>query len=234
MGSGDPIIFIHRWGSDGYSLHSLAALAARTHTVFTIDLPGFGKSENPPHHWGLEGYSFVIKEFIAKKHLKCVTLVGHGIGSAIAITLISQSPQLIAKFILISCPINRNTYISPAAKMMRKIPRNNPMLKLIYPPAMRLYYHMFHNASELHVNPALEANFRKIILQDVKQKLKRCMIPTLIVWGENDTVTPVIHAHEIHQLISHSQIAIIPKGLHDVPMENPSEVWGKISSFLVP
>ncbi|MBP9691639.1 alpha/beta hydrolase, partial [Candidatus Woesebacteria bacterium] len=82
--------------------------------------------------------------------------------------------------------------------------------------------------------PALEPNFRKIILQDVKHKLTKCTVPTLIVWGENDTVTPVIDAYEIQQLISHSQIAIIPQGSHDIPVENPSTVWEKVSTFLVP
>ena len=47
QGSGRPLIMMHGWGCTHETVASMAAVAAETHTVYSVDFPGFGRSPEP-------------------------------------------------------------------------------------------------------------------------------------------------------------------------------------------
>ena len=65
-GSGSPIILMHGWGCNTSTLASVAVVAAESHTVYNIDLPGFGGSDEPPTVWGVDDYTKLIEAFIKR------------------------------------------------------------------------------------------------------------------------------------------------------------------------
>jgi pimeloyl-ACP methyl ester carboxylesterase len=62
--------------------------------------------------------------------------------------------------------------------------------------------------------------------------LNQIKIPTLLIWGKNDTVTPPFVAEEFHKLIPHSQLKFIDKCGHAPMMEVPGEFNDLLDSFL--
>ena len=50
-GKGRPLILMHGWGCDHTTVASVAATASATHTVYSLDLPGFGQSDEPAEPW---------------------------------------------------------------------------------------------------------------------------------------------------------------------------------------
>lgn len=233
IGSGEPILFVHGWGGNVYSLHALAELASKKYTAILIDLPGFGKSDNPPPHWGVEGYAELVCHVIKALNLKKPHYVGHSFGGAIGIYIASKYPRLMNKLVLCNSSFKREKKISTTAKLAKKIPhRNNPVIKLIEPFMKKVYYKLFHTDSDLMKYPHLESNFRKIVIQDLTPEAKKIHIPTYILWGEEDSMTPVLWAYELEKNIKNSQIKVFPGVRHNLPLKYPKEVWTEIKPFL--
>lgn len=232
MGQGKPILFVHGWGGTLYSLHNLATYASKHYQAILVDLPGFGKSSNPPPEWGVEGYAKVIGHFIQQLGLKKPHYVGHSFGGSVGIYIGSHVPQLIDRLVLCNTSYKRENKVSQSAKIIKMVPKKNIILRMIEPYAKKLYYKLFHKGSDLMKYPHLESNFRKIVTQDLTKDTKKIATPTLILWGEEDTMTPVLWAYELEKNIKSSKLKVFPGVRHNLPLRYPSEVWTEIKPFL--
>ncbi|MFA9289188.1 MAG: alpha/beta fold hydrolase [Weeksellaceae bacterium] len=233
FGSGQPILFVHGWGGSIHSLHALADLASRRYTCILLDLPGFGKSDNPPPQWGVEGYAEVIKAFLKELGIKRTHYVGHSFGGNVGIYLSTHESQLINKLVLCNTSYKREKKVSSLAKATKGIDRKElPIIKQLYPIVKYVYYRIMHRDSDLMKYPHLENNFRKIVTQDLTPQLPKIKQQTLILWGEEDTQTPVIWAYELYKLIPHAEIKVFPQIRHNLPIKYPQEVWTEIEPFL--
>lgn len=90
-GEGRPLILMHGWGCDHTTVRSIAATAAQTHTVYNIDFPGFGSSQEPSEVWGVERYTRMVEELARKENLESPVLVGHSFGGRVAILYASRN-----------------------------------------------------------------------------------------------------------------------------------------------
>jgi pimeloyl-ACP methyl ester carboxylesterase len=233
MGAGKPILFVHGWGGTLYSLHAVALLASKQYCAILIDLPGFGKSDNPPPHWGVEGYAEIINKFCQELKLMKPHYVGHSFGGELGIYLAAHYPALIDKLIISNSSFKRERKISRLARLLKTFPRNKfIILKTLEPHIKKLYYKLFHKESDLIKYPHLETNFRKIITQDLTQETTRITADTLLLWGEDDTMTPVIWGYELKKTIPGSILKVFPKVRHNLPILYPQEVWNEIKTFL--
>lgn len=231
IGQGKPILFVHGWGGNLYSLLKLGTLASKKYQAILIDLPGFGKSDNPPPEWGVEGYADLIGHFIKTLDLKKPHYVGHSFGGALGIYIASHYPRLIDTLVLSNSSYKRENKISQSAKLIKMVPKENPILNIIAPYAKKVYYKLFHKGSDLMKYPHLESNFRKIVTQDLTNLTTKIKIPTLILWGEEDTMTPVLLAYELKKNIPHALLKVFPNVRHNLPLKYPNEVWFEIKSF---
>lgn len=232
MGKGKSILFIHGWGGNVYSLHNIATLASKTHQAILIDLPGFGKSDNPLPTWGVEGYAEIIGHIIKQLDLKKPHYVGHSFGGAVGIYIASHYPRLIDKLVLCNTSYKRENKVSQSAKLIKMVPKKNIVLKFIEPYAKKVYYKLFYKGSDLMKYPHLENNFRKIVTQDLTKDTKNIKVPVLILWGEEDTMTPVLWAYELAKNIKSAKLKIFPGVRHNLPLRYPKEVWSEIKPFL--
>lgn len=89
----------------------------------------------------------------------------------------------------------------------------------------RLFYRIFFRNSDLARYPHLETNFRIIVTQDMSDIVNQIKTPTLIVWGANDSVTPIEFAHDLNKKIAKSKLFIIPDARHGLPLRNPEAVF---------
>ena len=57
-------------------------------------------------------------------------------------------------------------------------------------------------------------------------------LPTLIVWGEQDTIIPVRHAHAAHEAIPGSRLEVIPAAGHFPHVETPGAFLAVVLDFI--
>ena len=64
LGSGKDLIMLHGWKQDVSTFHNVSEELKKYFSLWLIDLPGFGRSENPKKDFTVEDYSDIIAEFI--------------------------------------------------------------------------------------------------------------------------------------------------------------------------
>lgn len=86
-----PVIFLHGWCINGSYWEKQREAFKGEYTVYTLDLPGFGKSKADRTEWSIEEYALDIKDFIRQLELKNVILVGHSMSGMIALDVVLKS-----------------------------------------------------------------------------------------------------------------------------------------------
>ncbi len=233
-GEGDPVLLIHGWGGSAQSLATLAALIRKQQKRQTIlvDLPGFGQSESPPQEWGTADYAQAILAVCDTLKLSSVSYFGHSYGGALGIYLAANHPKRINKLILCNSSFKRTKKKSRFLLLKTLI----QPLASIAPQATRTIrlglYRVFFPHSDISRYPHLEQVFKNIVDYDLTPLVATITVPTLIVWGENDHITPLIWGQELHDAIARSSLIVIPDERHGLPLRAPERIVDSIHSFL--
>jgi len=233
-GSGAPIVLMHGWGCNNSTLASVAAVASRTHTVYNVDFPGFGATPKPPEVWGIDAYTRLIEGFTAKLNLDSPVLLGHSFGGRVGILYASRNS--VSKLILVDAagvkPKRGLKYYYKVYtyKFIKRV------LNLLYGKekaqsrleAMRKR----GSADYAAASPRMRAILSKVVNEDLRQVMPRIKAPTLLIWGENDTATPMRDARIMERLIPDAGLVSFPGCGHYSFLDNPVQFAAVLHSFL--
>jgi pimeloyl-ACP methyl ester carboxylesterase len=210
--------------------------------MYALDLPGFGKSPfTPPspspsrggnnNGWAVGDYAKVVKEFIEKLDLKNVILIGHSFGGRVAIKLVAKYPILISKLILVdsagfAMDANKKSAMNFAAKIAR------PFFKPKFMQGLRKKIYRQIGAEDYLATPELQKTFVNITSEDLTADMKNIKLPTLIIWGENDTETPLEFGKKMNTLIPNSKFVILKNVGHFSFLDKPEEFVKILENFI--
>jgi len=241
-GSGHGVLFLHGWGSDFSSFRIfLDRISATGHSyrVCAPDLPGFGKSEEPPSSWSLDDYADFAISFLANLGIKRAILIGHSFGGSIAIKLAERKnlPVEIPKMILVnSAGIRRRKTAKQAAKallykVVKYIVSLGPLQKK-FPDLLEKWRKRIGSEDYRNASPRMRECLVKTVNEDLTHCLSSISCPTLLVWGENDTTTPLAHAKIMEKLIPDAGLVVLKNAEHYSFLDQ-SYTFGKVlDSFL--
>jgi len=233
-GEGKVIVLIHGWGDDLNNFSKMQLNLSRSYKVISLDLPGFGKSSAPVLGWSLDDFAGFIKDFITKLDIEVYAYIGHSNGGAILINGLANKTINAKKLVLIASSGIRSTdqlrkkAILVGAKI-GKLP-----LKL-FPTSyqMKLRDKLYHALkSDANVTPELIQTFKKIVGQDASKDASKLELPTLIIYGREDKVTPPQYGQIYNKLIKHSKLEIIDGAGHFVHLQKAGEVEKIIEDYL--
>ena len=100
--NGNAIVYLHGWGQNIEMMEPIANPFVKTHRLIILDLPGFGKSEEPKTEWSLEDYVEMIHSLLDSLNIKNPSLVGHSFGGKLSI--IYASKYDVDKLVLLASP----------------------------------------------------------------------------------------------------------------------------------
>ena len=93
-GSGRDVILLHGWGQNMYMMSAIETHLSPHFSVWNLDFPGFGESDEPPVPWGMEEYTGFLSEFIRQNGIEEPILIGHSFGCRAAIQAAHQEEAL--------------------------------------------------------------------------------------------------------------------------------------------
>ncbi|MBU0708421.1 alpha/beta hydrolase [Patescibacteria group bacterium] len=237
-GAGPNLLFLHGWSLSGAVFSPLTEKLHDRFTVWAIDLPGFGQSDPPPGPWGNEEYISFLNSFFKSKALEKAVVAGHSFGGALAAMFAHRYPAKVTKLILIDTAGTRKTKLKliayRAIASLGKTIFSFPYLKNMKQAARDNFYRYAVKETDYLNSGSLEGTFKKIINRDLNEIYPQIKIPTLIIWGENDKVTPLKEGLKIQQLIPDSQLKIIENAGHHVFLEKPEQFCKILLEFLIP
>ncbi len=254
IGDGNiPIILLHGWGisSDKYieTANQLVIHNSRF-KILAVDLPGFGKSDNPPETWGVDDYVEFIYRFIyevlghsvskfnldtecpSDGHEPKVILIGHSFGGQIAIKFAVKYPQSLKALILtgaagIKHPPTLKLKIFYILAKAGKIIFSLPIINKLEKSAQELLYKAAREKDYYQAQGIMKETFKKVVGEDLSGYLDKIKTPTLLVWGAKDNSTPLADGEFMHFKIQNSKFKIIDDANHQAPYQY-SEKFAKI------
>lgn len=238
-GSGPrPVIVMHGWGCKASTVAVLAQAAAGSGTtVYNIDLPGFGDSTEPAEVWGVERYTSAIEEFARRLGLVRPSLIGHSFGGRISIMYASRND--VDKVILVdaagikprrSLRYYAKVYSFKAAKhILPYIVGRKRADEIIDRWRGKAGSSDYKSAS-----PKMRAIMSRVVNEDLKGLLPEIKAPTLLIWGEKDTATPMRDARLMQKLIPDAGLVSYPEAGHYSYLARPAQTQAVIQSFLQP
>lgn len=235
-GEGRPLILMHGWGCNLTTVRSIAATASGTHRVLNLDMPGFGQSPEPDSVWDIDQYTELVNRFIDHLHLERPILAGHSFGGRVAIQLASQRKDIDAVVLIDAAGIKPRrslkyyykVYTFKAAKRLSYLllGREKAEKRIERIRASR------GSSDYANASPRMRAIMSKVVNHDLTACLPKITAPTLLIWGENDTATPLAGAKKMERLIPDAGLISFQGCGHYSYLDNPAQFAAVLHSFL--
>lgn len=186
--TGKSVILLHGWGQNIEMMDYIANFLADHFTVYNMDLPGFGKSDEPKTAWSVDDYVEFLKEFSDKLNIENPILIGHSFGCRIALRYAYKYP--VYKMVLTGA-----AGIKPKRGLDYYFRVYTYKLgKLVLKPFKGLSEKLRSNSGSSDYKNASEVmrgTLVKAVNYDISPFLKDIKSETLLVFGEIDDATPL-------------------------------------------
>lgn len=232
------VIVMHGWGCKASTVDLLARAASGTGTtVYNLDLPGFGASSEPEEVWGVEQYTALIEEFAKKNGIKKPILIGHSFGGRLAIVFASRNE--VEKLILVDAagikPRRSLKYyfkvysFKTGKKLLPLLLGKNRAAKII-----ERWRGKAGSSDYAQASSKMRAIMSRVVNEDLTSLLAEIKAPTLLIWGEKDTATPLRDAREMERLIPDAGLVSYPEAGHYSFLDRPAQTIAVIENFIAP
>ncbi|MFH1423842.1 MAG: alpha/beta hydrolase [Candidatus Nealsonbacteria bacterium] len=237
----ETILILHGWGIGSKTWARVKKeLEWRGCEVFVPDLPGFGGNPAPERPWAIDDYADWVKDYCDKNNLSQVFLLGHSFGGGIAVKFINRYPEKIKRLILVAPALVREKtykyYIALALAKAGKLFFSVPGLSYFQPLARKILYSLLGSKDyyklETEKTLMMKDTFKKVISEDLRPFLKNIKVPTLLIWGKKDNMTPFKYTNLINREISTLRFEAVANGEHILNLQNPELLVEKVVKFI--
>lgn len=238
-GTGKAILILPGWGTTIDTYLSLINAISHYATIYCLDMPGFGESEEPKQSWSIDDYVDFIIHFIQEQGIKQIELIGHSNGGRIIIKLVNKQdlPFEINKIILMESAgiVHEKKNIQKlklkSYKFGKKI-LEVKFIKSLFPNAMEILKNTLGSEDYKNASPIMRQTLVNLVNEDLKGYLSKIRIPTLLIWGTKDTATPMADAKIMEALIPDAGLVEIKNGSHFAFLEYPTYINKIIYHFV--
>ena len=238
-GSGDLIVLLHGWGSNIKLFANLIELLSRKYTVVAMDMPGFGESEEPPSAWCVDDYVQFVIDFLKDYDTKQVMLLGHSFGGRVIIRMHAREslPFEVTKVILVDSAgimppkSNKKSWRTRYYKMGKAF-LSTKLMQKIAPDALENFRKKMGSADYAAASPLMRQVMVKVVNEDLEPYLHLIKCPTLLVWGVNDTATPLSDGEKMEKLIPDAGLVKLENAGHYSFLEQQYTFNRVMCSFL--
>ena len=237
VGSATPIVFLHGVGSDKSAWGPQLEHFSRERRAVAFDYPGYGDSDSAPEGTTRDDYATTILAAMTELGIARAHICGLSLGGVVAVAMHHAWPKRIASLVLADTfaqnPDGQGIYERSiaASNDLRALAEARVDLLLGQPanPAVR---------SEVvdtmaRIDPAAyRIGVEAVWLANQRDRARRIAVPTLILCGTEDKVTPPSLSNELLQLIPGAQYETIAGAGHLSNLERPDDFNLLVSAFV--
>lgn len=249
------IVLVHGLGDEGASgFHAIVPWLKERYHVVTFELPGFARATKANLAYAPSGYATFVKHVVDKfVGQRPYVLLGHSMGGVIALRYAANFPTGIEKLVLVDTPgiMHRASfssqflgqllanytrdYVPPVVNTQARASGKAQQL-VTRIERMNLDPAIVHGNAQLRTkmlggNPLVIAGYG-IALEDFSSVLPNLAMPTLVIWGADDTLAPLRTGRFLAATIPGAQLAIVDRAGHVPMIENPAGFRAALEPFL--
>jgi pimeloyl-ACP methyl ester carboxylesterase len=233
-GQGRVLLLLH--GLFG-ALSNWEGVVNRFSKNFRVVIPMLPIYEMPIKEAGLEGLRKFTEDFVAFKNLNDLIIMGNSLGGHVALLYTLNNEDKVKKLILTgSSGLFEDSMGGSYPKRGNYEYIRERVSYTFYDPGVatkELIDEVFETTKSIPKCMRIVAIAKSAQRNNMADEIPNIKIPTLLVWGLNDTITPPIVAHEFNRLIPNSELKFIDKCSHAPMMEHPEKFNELVEEFLV-
>jgi pimeloyl-ACP methyl ester carboxylesterase len=233
-GKGQTLLLLH--GLFG-ALSNWEGVVSRFSQNFRVIIPMLPIYEMPIREAGLEGLRNFVEEFVLFKKLEDMIIMGNSLGGHIALLYTLKNGEKVKKLILTgSSGLFEDSMGGSYPKRGNYQYIKERVSYTFYDPSVaskELVDEVFEITNSIPKCMRIVAIAKSAQRNNIADEIPKISIPTLLVWGLNDTITPPVVAYEFNRLIPHSELRFIDKCCHAPMMEHPEKFNELVEEFLV-
>jgi pimeloyl-ACP methyl ester carboxylesterase len=233
-GSGDKVLFLHGAGGNARSWYFQKEYLKAYVEVIPVDMPGHGVNADGDGLHSIEEYRDYVYEVTKKLEIDKCYVVGHSMGGAVALSFALAHQDMLKGLVL----------ITTGAKL-RIVPEILEGLKTDKEKAIRAVMDFgFAQTSPAKLKEGgvkemmgcktevIYGDFDACEHFDATDSVSRIKVPTLIIAGKYDLLTPPKFSEYLHRKIEGSRFVLVEDAGHMVTLEKPKEVNEAIREFV--
>ncbi len=217
------MLFLHGWGGSIDSFRKAIDSLADHFTVTAVDLYGFGKTPPPQYPVNLDYYVHGVLSLIKHYNMDEVIVIGHSFGGRIALKLAAECARISGLILTDSAGIRPVRGIKYYCKV------------LIYKlrKALRLGNDRCGSPDYRKLYGAMKKTFVNIVNEDLSDTAKKIIVPTLIIWGNEDYETPLYMCRRLNKYIVKSKVVIFEGAGHFAYLEQSGRFIDLVREFAI-
>lgn len=238
--AGHPLILLHGYTDSWFSFSRVLPLLGANHRIYALALRGHGDSDCPAGGYTMPDFAADVLAFMDAKNLKRATIVGHSMGSFIAQQVALDAPQRVERLVLIgSATTSRNKVVLELQQAVNRL--NDPVpakfarefqASTVYQPLPGDF--MDRVVAESLKLPARvwRTTMAGIVAADYKTKLANVKTPTMILWGDEETIFPCAEQDLLVAKLPKAVLKVYPKTGHALHWERPDQFVRDLEEFI--
>lgn len=235
QGEGQTVLFLHGWAAPVRTYRVMLEHLSQTCRVIAPDLPGFGGSEEPPVPWSVDDYVAFVTRFCAALDISQAVLIGHSFGGRIIIKLLTapDCPLTVKKIILIDAagikPRRKlGYYLKIGSFKAAKWFCSLPGIRHLFPQALTNARRLFGSADYSAASEIMRRSMVLAVNEDLTPLLPRITASALLIWGDQDTATPLHDGQTMERLIPDAGLVVLKGAGHF----SFAQCWGQCRRVL--
>jgi pimeloyl-ACP methyl ester carboxylesterase len=233
-GQGEPLLLLH--GLFGALSNWTSVTSYFSQRGYRVVIPMMPIYKLPPKKAGLRALVDFIADFVAWKGLDGLTLLGNSLGGHVGLIYMLEHPAKVKRLILTgSSGLFENSMGASYPKRGDYAFVKEKVEYTFYNPGVatkELVDEVFEVTSSIPKCLSMVAFARSAQKHNMAEAIRQIKVPTLLIWGLNDTITPPIVAHEFDRLIPNTELRFIDRCGHAPMMEHPELFNGYVADFL--
>jgi pimeloyl-ACP methyl ester carboxylesterase len=251
-GTGPKLVLLHSLFMDHTTWNAVAEELASEYCVITPDLPGYGESEKPAparFAYDIAAFTSAIADLYAALSLGRATVIGHGLGGAVALTLAARHPELVSELVVVDAlaegaepwAIGRLAHLPLAGSLVFKQLLGRSLFGVYFrelflgekaaisEERLDAYYLAFNApAARGSVLATLRAT---VDTRPVAAQTSRIQKRTLVIWGHRDRLLRPSVGQRLAREIRGARFELLDAG-HAPQEERPRELAEAVRRFL--
>ena len=243
--TGPKVVFLHGWGCSTELMKPVTEQLKEDHRILLLDFPGHGKSGRPPEPWGVPEYAACIRE--VQEQTGCVPcdVIAHSFGARVALWLASKAGEEnrspFRRIILTGAagirkpPSPESQKRSAEYQRLKKWNQGLKRMKIFgaLPDQLEEKLRQKYGSADYNaLDEEMRRTFVKVIQQDLTPCLAQIQNPTLLMFGDQDTETPLWMGQKMAELIPDAGLVTLTGGSHFAYLEQLDTFMTIANTFL--
>lgn len=236
-GEGAPILLLHGWGSSYKFYEKIIDAFSFKYRVVAPNFPGCGQSAVMEKPWNLDDYCNFVLSFMKALDIENPIMIGHSHGGRVILKMSAEKLVSPPKIVLLDSAglIPKKSFKQKFRAKSFKIIKwflTLPVIKNhsegLLQKARNHYGSADYNAAPLVLRQTLVS----LVNTDLRDIISNISCPTLLIWGENDTDTPLSDAKIIESKIRDCGLCVFENAGHFAFFEQIGRTIAILKSFL--